>query len=98
MLTCKQVAKSLAERDYAELPRLKRAFLKLHVLLCFVCGRYHRHVMRFQDGVRRYRSGESARTASAKTDFCLLSEERESIRRALKSESSELDVDQEPSS
>lgn len=89
MLTCKQVAKSLSDRDYAELPLLKRGLLKLHVLLCFVCGRYHRHVMRFQDGVRRYRRGEASRTPPPQSEFCLLREERESIRRALKSDSNE---------
>lgn len=98
MLTCKQVAKSLADRDYAELPLLKRISLKLHVLLCFVCGRYHRHVMRFQDGVRRYRNGEASRTAPPEGEFCLPSAERESIRRALDSDSSQLDVDQDTGS
>ena len=63
MLTCKHVAKQLNEGDYAELPRRKRLGLKLHVLLCVVCGRYQRQVMRFQDGVRRYRERESSRRA-----------------------------------
>jgi hypothetical protein len=89
VLTCKQVAKNLADRDYAELSPLKRLSLKLHVLLCVVCGRYHRHVMRFQDGVRRYRRGEGSRATQPKSEFCLLSEERESIRRALESDSGE---------
>ena len=93
MLTCKQVAKSLADGDYAELALPKRVLLKLHVLLCFVCGRYHRHVMRFQNGIRRYRNDEPSRTAPPKVEFCLLNEERESIRRALDSGSSRLDVD-----
>jgi hypothetical protein len=87
------VARSLADRDYAELPRLKRIFLKLHVLLCFVCGRYHRHLMRFQDGVRRYRNAESSRTTPPEGEFCLLGEERESIRRAMDSAPDQLDSD-----
>lgn len=93
MLTCKQVAKSLADRDYAGLPRLKRISLKLHVLLCFVCGRYHRQVMRFQDGVRRYRRGEASRTAPPEGELRLLSDERESICRALESNSKRPDAD-----
>lgn len=85
MLACKQVARILADRDYADLPPLKRAFLKLHVFLCLVCGRYHRDVMRFQDGVRLYREGALSRTAPSEGVFRLRDSERETIRRALAS-------------
>lgn len=87
MFTCKQVARSLTEQDYAELSPLKRLSLKLHVMLCLVCGRYHRHVMRFQDTVRRYRNREVDRKAEADGGLTLRSEEKESIRRALESRS-----------
>lgn len=91
MLTCKEVAKCLADGDYAELPRWRRFFLKCHTLLCFVCGRYHRHLMRFQDGVRRYRYRESFRAAPPDPNFRLQSDEREAIRQTLQSHS-----DQDP--
>lgn len=91
MLTCKQVARSLTDGDYAELPPLKRLSLKVHVLLCAVCGRYHRQVMRFQDGVRRYRKLEASRIASSGDHFRLLEEEKESIRRILASRSGRRD-------
>lgn len=96
MITCKQVARSLADRDHAELPPLRRLFLKLHVLFCVVCGRYHRQVMRFQDGVRRYRQKESSRPAPADRDFCLRGDERDSIRRALESARHRLDGADDP--
>ena len=92
MFTCKQVAKSLVDRDYAELPPLRRLLLRLHVLLCVVCHRYHKQLMRFQDGVRRYRQGEASRTAPPAVEFRLRSEERESIRYALASESDRPDA------
>ena len=93
MLTCKQVATSLNDRDYAELSPLKRLFLKLHVRLCIVCGRYHRHVMRFQDGVRRYRKGEASRTSAVPGQLALQEREREAIRRALNRDTNQPDVD-----
>ena len=93
MITCKQVARALAERDYAELSRLKRISLRLHVLLCFVCGRYHRYLMRFQDGVRRYREGEASRASPPDPQFCLRSEDRAAIRSALESEARRVDDD-----
>ena len=95
MLTCKQVARSLSDGDYAELSRRRRLALRFHVLLCFVCGRYHRQVMRFQDGVRRYRQGQASRTAPIDREFRLRSEERDSIRRALASESDRPDNGEE---
>ena len=90
MLTCKSVANSLAEGDYADLPLRKRIGLRLHVILCFVCGRYHRGVMRFQNGVRKYRRGEVDRAAEPEGEFCLRSDEREALRRALAAEQGKL--------
>ncbi len=56
MLTCKSVSKSLSNGDYKDLPFLKRISLKLHVALCFVCGRYNKQVMQMQDTCRHFRS------------------------------------------
>jgi hypothetical protein len=83
VFTCKQVARRLAERDYTELPWLQRGFLKLHVILCAICGRYHRDVMRFQDGIRPYREGALSRNVPPREEFRLRESEREGIRRAL---------------
>jgi hypothetical protein len=55
---CRQVAKALAESDYEKLPPGKKAGLKLHVLLCAMCGKYHRQVMDLQDGVRGFLAHE----------------------------------------
>ena len=82
MLTCKQVAKNLADRDYAELPLLKRWGLKLHVMLCAVCGRHNQSVMHFQDGVRRYRCGAAAESEPKSEELRLKSDEREALKSA----------------
>jgi hypothetical protein len=59
MLTCKQVSKSLSEKDYQDLPPLKKFMLKLHVALCIVCGKFNRQVMESQDMCRHYKNRES---------------------------------------
>lgn len=58
MLTCKQVSKALARADYENLPALKKFFLKLHIKLCFICGRFNRQMMDTQDMCRQYRQKE----------------------------------------
>ena len=59
MFTCKQVSKSLSEKDYQDLSPIKKLMLKLHVALCFVCGKFNRQVMDSQDMCRHYRNKES---------------------------------------
>ena len=56
MLTCKAVSKSLQSGDYRNLPRFKRILLKLHVALCFICGRYNKQVMQMQDMCHEFRT------------------------------------------
>lgn len=58
MFTCKQVSKTLSENDYEKLPLLKKCFLKLHVALCVVCGKFNRQVMESQDMCRHYKQKE----------------------------------------
>lgn len=58
MLTCKQVSKSLQQKDYKKLPLVKRIFLQLHVKLCVFCGKFNRQVMENQDVCRHYRKHE----------------------------------------
>ena len=59
MFTCKQVSKSLSENDYENLPPMKKLMLKLHVALCFVCGKFNRQVMDSQDMCRHYKQKET---------------------------------------
>ena len=58
MLTCKKVSKTLAETDYDSLSWHKKLGLKLHVALCFVCGKFNRQVMVMQDTCRHYKQRE----------------------------------------
>ncbi len=83
MLTCKQVAKHLRDNDYKKLSFFKRISLRLHVVFCFVCGRYQRQVMRFQDGVRNYMGKESSRKSPVQKDLALNQDDRSSIANAI---------------
>ena len=59
MWMCRQVAKALAEEDYEKLTPKRKFGLKLHVMLCAMCGKYHRQVMDMQDGVRGFLEHEA---------------------------------------
>ena len=84
MFTCKQVANNLNEQDYKKLPFFRRLFLKLHVRLCVVCGRYQRRVMKFQDGVRCYHEADDAGKTVPQGDLRLGSTEKEALAEALR--------------
>lgn len=58
MLTCKQVSNSLSKEDYEKLSPMRKFFLKLHVKLCFFCGKFNKQVMESQDMCRCYREHE----------------------------------------
>jgi hypothetical protein len=86
MLTCKQVSRALHGSDYAKLPLLSRLALRLHVALCFVCGRYHRDIMVFQDGVRGFLRQEESDQGPLAEQARLPPATRERIKRALHAE------------
>ena len=48
IITCKQVAKRLAEKKLHKMSWLERVWIKLHIKYCLVCGEYHRNVEDFQ--------------------------------------------------
>ncbi len=58
MWRCKHVANALAKHHYWELPWARRIGLRLHVALCFVCGRFHRQVMLMQDAANIFHKHE----------------------------------------
>jgi hypothetical protein len=60
MLTCKQVSNALSKEEYDKMPPMRRFFLRLHVRLCFVCGKFNRQVMDSQEMCRYYRENEEA--------------------------------------
>lgn len=90
MLTCKQVSKSLQQKDYKKLPYVKRMFLQLHVKLCVFCGKYNRQVMENQDICRHYREHEEAILEYTHPDSVLNDEHKtiikEEIAKNLKSD------------
>tara|TARA_E500000178_G_C16319281_1_gene444008 strand:- start:114 stop:395 length:282 start_codon:yes stop_codon:yes gene_type:complete len=90
MLTCKQVSKSLHQKDYKKLPLVKRMFLQLHVKLCVFCGKYNRQVMENQDICRHYREHEEVILESTHPDSVLNDEHKtiikEEIAKNLKSD------------
>jgi hypothetical protein len=85
MLTCKQVSKALAKEDYENMSPLRKFFLKFHVSLCAVCGKYNRQVMVMQDTCRCYKEHEEELAAKrAKLDEA----HKRRIREALEREAS----------
>lgn len=54
-LTCKQVSNHLSKEDYDKLPPFRKFTLKFHVLICPICGKYNKQVMKFQDMARTFR-------------------------------------------
>ena len=81
MWMCRQVAKALAEGDYEKLPPRRKFGLKLHVLLCTMCGKYHRQVMDMQDGVRGFLEHEEEPQVSP--DVHLTDDAKERMKEAL---------------
>lgn len=82
MWTCKQVSRTLADHRYWNLPFHRRLGLKIHVLLCAVCGKYNRQVMMMQETAHAFSKHEL--DDPPKGDAERLSESaREKIRQAL---------------
>ena len=64
MFTCKQVSKTLAENDYQTLSPIKKCLLKIHIALCFICGKFNRQVMDSHDMCRHYKQQEQSLESS----------------------------------
>lgn len=80
MFTCKQVSKALHKEDYTNLSPMRRFFLKLHVKLCFFCGKFNTQVMDSQDMCRCYKEHEeSIASQRPKMD----ADRKEAMKRAL---------------
>jgi len=56
------------------LPPLKKLSLKFHVIICPVCGKYNRQVMKFYDLSRNFRSREDELLEKESPDAPHLSE------------------------
>jgi len=77
-LTCKQVSNRLSKEDYAKLSPFRKFTLVLHVLICPICGRYNRMVMKFQDMARIYRTKEEEILESTDPDAPRLADDTRS--------------------
>ena len=64
MFTCKQVSNALSKEDYEKLSPMRKFFLKLHVKLCFFCGKFNGQVIESQDMCRCYKEHEHELEAS----------------------------------
>jgi len=81
IVTCRQVAKALANHRYHELPWHLRVPLSIHIKLCIFCGQYHRQVIDLQKGVQTYLDHEE--TGDITLGTRLSSEARARIAAAL---------------
>ena len=78
IITCKQVAKRLAQRKLHKMSWLERNWLKMHIGFCRVCGDYHRHVEEFQLVEDKFSQDEENKTK------CLSSEQKSCLKARLK--------------
>ena len=58
--------------DYNNLSPFKKYMLKLHIAMCFVCGKFNRQVMDSHDMCRGYKKNEHALESSR----CKLDEDK----------------------
>ena len=79
MMTCKQIHKALADGDYKDLSPWQLFLLRFHIGMCFLCRRFNRDIMLFQDTARAFRQHEEYMGA----DASLPPEARERMRTAI---------------
>ena len=82
MWTCKQVSNTLADKRYWNLPLYRKIGLRIHVLLCAVCGRYNRQVIMMQETAHAFAKHELEDPPRNPSE-CLSPSARERIRKAL---------------
>ena len=54
MLRCKDVAKSLADTNFRDLTCRQRVAMLFHIVLCPVCGSFHRDVVKSHKNAREF--------------------------------------------
>ncbi|MGB0257152.1 MAG: hypothetical protein ACPGES_00745 [Coraliomargarita sp.] len=59
MFTCKQVSKTLLETDYENLSPMRKFLLRLHIRLCFFCGKFNKQVIDSQEMCRCYKEHDA---------------------------------------
>ena len=81
LVTCKQVAKSLANKRYDDMTSYERFRLRFHVAICFVCGKFHRDVIQMQRCSAELAAREEEADGEKLSEAC-----RERIQAAIKEE------------
>lgn len=82
LLTCRQISRALAEKDYTKLSGYNRFLLKFHVFVCGICGCYNKQVMSLQDGLRLYLKYEDEDLESGGAE--LTAAQKQKMREALR--------------
>ncbi len=78
MFTCKQVSRALENENYEDMTPLRKAFLRFHIAICIVCGKYNTQVMEMHKLSRCFCEQEVVGG-----DVALSDEKREQIKQAL---------------
>lgn len=81
MLSCKEVSRLVSESLDRELPLRQRISLRLHLLLCSLCSRFHRQMLFLQDAARAF--GATAEADEQLAHLRLSPEARQRIKQAL---------------
>ena len=54
MIRCKDIANALSDKNFRDMTNRQRFFLLLHVILCPVCGKFHRDVVKAHKNAREF--------------------------------------------
>jgi len=89
MIRCKHVSEALRDHNWEDLPPMRKFALRMHIMLCAVCGRFNRQIMQMQSGTRRFVESEE----HLESGCCLPKENaatlKDSIREAMSEEAAE---------
>lgn len=78
MFTCKQVSRTLENKNYEDLSPFQKAMVRIHIALCVVCGKYNTQVMDMQKLSRCFCNRDHVND-----DLCLSSEKKDQMKQAL---------------
>lgn len=69
MITCKQIAKKMADQKLHEVPTFQRWWMKLHIKMCVVCGSYQQDAEKFQQAESKFAELEEEYGSRLDADF-----------------------------
>jgi len=83
MIGCKHVSKALRDSNWEDLSPMKKFMVRMHVMLCAVCGRFNGQIMAMQSGTRRFTEQEDE-LHEQNGGCCLPSPGADSMKEALR--------------